>query len=417
MKVLWITNTLFPAVCDKLKIPTPVVGGWMYSSAEHLLQEDENIELGVATLYSGKELKSFFIDGIKYYLIPEPSKRHVYDKKMETHWKKVKEEFSPEAVHIYGSEYPHGLAYVNACGNANVVVYIQGMVSVYERYFLGSIEEKTLRKNITLRDRIKNDSLFQQKKNMQKRAGYERELIEKTNHVIGRTGWDKTHAWAINSDAEYHYCDDTLRSVFYRHDWSYEKCEKHSIFMSQGHYPIKGLHQMIKALPLILREYPDAKVYVAGNDFFSAKKKWKLNGFARYIRVLIKKYNLEDKIIFTGILSDVQMSERYLKSNVVVNPSSIENSPNTVGEAHMLGVPAVASYVGGVSDLITHEVTGMVYRFEEYEMLARSVVKLFGDPELAKSISRNAKKIAAKKYLPKKNAEALYSIYRNICRK
>ena len=416
MKVLWITNTLFPAVCERLHIPTPVVGGWMYSSAEHLLHVNDDIKLGVATLYPGKEFKSVSIEGIQYFLIPEPSKRHLYDEGMERHWKQVKKEFSPEVVHVYGSEYPHGLAYVNACGGTNVVVYIQGMVSVYERYYFGSIGEKVLRQNITLRDRIKNDSLFQQKKNMQKRAGFERELIQKVNHVIGRTGWDKAHAWAINPEANYHHCDDTLRSVFYQHDWSIENCEKHSIFLSQGHYPIKGLHQMIKALPLILRKYPNAKVYVAGNDFFSAKKKWKLNGYGKYIRSLIKNYNLADKVIFTGILSDIEMCKQYLKSHILVNPSSIENSPNAVGEAHTLGVPTIASYVGGVSDLITHEVTGMVYRFEEYEMLAKAVVKLFDDDALAKLISANAKKIAAKKYAPQKNANELYSIYREVCK-
>lgn len=417
MKILWITNTLFPAACEKLEIPTPVVGGWMYSSAEHLLNENEEIELGVASLYHGKELQSFLIDGITYYLIPEPSKRHVYETKLEGYWKSVKKEFSPEVVHIYGSEYPHGLAYVKACGNENVVLYIQGMVSVYERYYLGSIEEKVLRRNITLRDRVKNDSLFQQKKNMQKRAKYEEELIEKVNHVIGRTGWDKAHAWAINPQASYHHCDDTLRSVFYQNQWNYENCEKHSIFLSQGHYPIKGLHQMLKALPLILRDFPDAKVYVAGNDFFSAKKKWKLNGYGKYIRGLIKKYDLKEKVIFTGILSDREMCDRYLKCNVLVNPSSIENSPNAVGEAQMLGVPAVASYVGGVANLITNEVTGMVYRFEEYEMLAKAVVKLFSRVDLAKSISKNEKEFAVKKYSQKKNAETLYSIYRKVCKK
>ena len=417
MKVLWITNTLFPAACEKLNMPTPVVGGWMYSSAEHLLRMNNNIELGVAALYNGKELKSFSTGGIKYYLIPEPPKRHLYDKKLEDYWKQVKEEFSPEVVHLYGSEYPHGLAYVNACGNANVVVYIQGMVSVYERYYFGAIEEKVLRKNITLRDRIRNDSLFQQRKNMQKRANLERELIQKVNYIIGRTGWDKSHSWAINPKAEYHYCGDTLRSVFYQHEWSFEHCEKHSIFLSQGHYPIKGLHQMIKALPLILREFPDTTVYVAGNDFFSGVKKWKLNGFGKYISRLIGKYNLAKNIVFTGILSDKEMSSRYLKSNVFVCPSSIENSPNSVGEAQLLGVPCVASNVGGTSDLVTHGETGLLYRFEEVEMLAHSVVRIFKDTEFADRLSKNEKEIALPRYSQEGNAKTLYSIYDHICKR
>lgn len=66
--------------------------------------------------------------------------------------------------------------------------------------------------------------------------------------------------------------------AFMKKKWDYKQCHKYTIFLSQGQYPIKGLHQMVKALPLILRDYPDTKVYVAGNDFFSDvpfwRKKW-----------------------------------------------------------------------------------------------------------------------------------------------
>jgi glycosyltransferase involved in cell wall biosynthesis len=251
---------------------------------------------------------------------------------------------------------------------------------------------------------------------MQVRARYEEWLLKKVNHIIGRTGWDKSHIWAINPNATYHHNDDTLRAEFYKHSWSVDTCEKHSLFLSQGHYPIKGLHQMIKAIPLILRKYPDLKVYVAGNNFFSGAKKWKISGYGKYILSLIEKYNVKNQIIFTGILSEVEMCKRYLSSNVVVCPSSIENSPNSIGEAHMLGVPTIASYVGGITNLIEDNKTGLLYRFEEYEMLARAVIRIFDNEEFAVSLSQAAKIPAAKKYSPKKNADDIYSIYQQVCK-
>ncbi|MGC9375869.1 MAG: hypothetical protein ACP5DQ_12625, partial [Bacteroidales bacterium] len=116
MKILWITNTIFPVPSKEIGLPEPLVGGWMYSSAKYLLDHFDNIKLGVASLYWGKKLKTFKTDRIIYYLIPRSTAAHLYDKNLENYWQIVEKEFSPDVVHIHGTEYPHGLAYVNACG-------------------------------------------------------------------------------------------------------------------------------------------------------------------------------------------------------------------------------------------------------------------------------------------------------------
>ncbi|QVY66626.1 glycosyltransferase family 4 protein [Polaribacter sp. Q13] len=408
MKVLWITNTLFPDVCKELGISSPVVGGWMYAGAKSMLEENKKIKLSVATLYNGSDLKILNRGNITYFLLP--------NKELEKYWRLVKENFLPDIIHIHGTEYPHGLAYVKECGNDGVVVSIQGLVSIYERYYFGGIAEKILRKMITLRDRIRFDSIFTQQKNMRLRGLKEKLLIKSVNHIIGRTQWDRTHAWALNPKISYHFCNETLRESFYGQNWALTTCQKHSIFLSQAHYPIKGLQQMIIALPLILNHYPDTKVYVAGNNFIT-NKTWRLNGFAKYITTLIKENDLTDHIIFTGLLSEAEMCKRYLKSNVFVCPSSIENSPNSVGEAQLLGVPCVASYVGGTPDMITHGESGLLYRFEEVEMLAKSVCDIFSDDEFTSKLSVNGKKAAVLRHNGKHNAQRLNAIYQTVCKK
>lgn len=417
MKVLWITNTIFPAACLELGLPAPYAGGWMYSGAEQLLNAFKNIELGVATLYEGKSLKIIKSKGITYFLLPGSKPKHLYDLKLESFWKEIKYQFKPDVVHIHGSEYPHGLAYVNACGNEKVVMSVQGLVGIYERYYYGGIPVRELRRNITLRDIIRNDTIFGQRTKMQRRAKFERELIKKVDHIIGRTSWDKTHIWAINPTAKYHFCNETLRAEFYQHIWEYGKCEKNTVFLSQAHYPIKGLHQLIEALPLILRDYPDTKVYVAGNNFFPDSKGLIISGFGKFIRSRMRKYNLENKIIFTGVLSEIDMCKQYLKSNVFVCPSSIENSPNSVGEAQLLGVPTIASYVGGVSDMVMNEKTGLLYRFEEVEMLANAINFVFSDNILANTLSRNGRIAAICRHNREEITQNLNSIYNSICKK
>ena len=54
-----------------------------------------------------------------------------------------------------------------------------------------------------------------------------------------------------------------------------------------------------------------------------------------------------------------------------------------MGEAQLLGVPVIASYVGGVPDMVTHGETGLLYRFEEVEMLAEGIRNLFMNMALA----------------------------------
>jgi glycosyltransferase involved in cell wall biosynthesis len=413
MKVLWITNTLFPDVCRELGLSEPVTGGWMHSGAKALLNENKTMKLAVATLYSGKTIKTLSLNGINYFLLPRKKLNSKYNLKLEIYWKFVQQQFQPDIVHVHGTELPHGLAYVRACGNKNVVVSIQGLISVYEKYYYGGISKVSLLKKITIRDMVRFDTIFMQHSNMYNRGLLEKKTIQSVDHIIGRTSWDKTHIWALNPATNYHFCNETLRNEFYQHKWELNKCEKHSIFLSQANYPIKGLQQMIGALPLIVRHYPDVKVYVAGNNFVT-NRGWRLNGYGKYINSLININGLGQKIIFTGNLSEKDMCQRYLNSHVFVCPSSIENSSNSIGEAQSLGVPCIASYVGGVSDLIIHNKTGMLYRFEEIEMLANEICEIFSNDILTLELSKNEREVALLRHDSQLNAKQQSRIYDEI---
>ena len=56
-----------------------------------------------------------------------------------------------------------------------------------------------------------------------------------------------------------------------------ERAKSIRFFLSQSHYPLKGLHMVAEALPLVLRHYPDARVHVAGPDILSVPA-WRRNG-------------------------------------------------------------------------------------------------------------------------------------------
>jgi glycosyltransferase involved in cell wall biosynthesis len=414
MKVLWLSNVLFPDVCKELNIIPPSVGGWMHSGATLLIDLNPGIKLAVACLYSGDKLKYIDNYAISYFLIPDSWDIHSYNSKIEKYFEEIKLNFKPDIIHIHGTEYPHSLACLKACGSNNVVISIQGLVSIYSKYYFGGILEKEVRKNRSIRDFIRNDSLLQQQNRMKQRGTYEIELIKSVKHIIGRTSWDSTNTWAINSDATYHFCDETLRPSFYKKRWDIKNCQKYSIFLSQGHYPIKGIQQIIQALPIILKNFPETKVYVAGNDFMNVPW-YKKNGFAIYLeKLMINTQVSKDKLIFLGTLNENQMAKQYASSHVFLCPSAIENSPNSVGEAQLLGTPCVASYVGGTMDMIKDVETGLLYRFEEISLLAKQICQIFENDDLANYLSENAHEVALIRHDKIKNASQLNSIYKKI---
>lgn len=240
-------------------------------------------------------------------------------------------------------------------GTIYTVISIQGLVSIYEKHIYANLPFNTIY-GFTLRNLLRRDSVYLHKKTFELRGENEVEPLENTNHIIGRTTWDKACSNQINPKANYHFCNETLREEFYKHQWSINDCEKHSIFLSQGQYPIKGLHYMLEAMPIILKKFPGAKVYISGKDITKSdciKDKLLLTYYGKYIRKMISSLGLEEKVVFTGPLDEQKMCQRYLKSNVFVCPSSIENSPNSLGEAMVLGVPCVASDVSGVSECLS----------------------------------------------------------------
>ena len=78
-----------------------------------------------------------------------------------------------------------------------------------------------------------------------------------------------------------------------------------------------------------------------------------------------------------GKLSEEEMKQQFLKSNVFVCASVLENSPNTVGEAMLLGVPVVASRAGGIPDMITDGSEGLLFETGNPADLASAVDKVF----------------------------------------
>ena len=401
-----------PDIAQAIGMPSPVFGGWMSSLASSIVKEGY-IKLGIATIYKGKELIHKEINNVDYYLLPSKYHNKKYEKRLEYYWKLIEENFNPSIVHLHGSEYYHSLSFIRSKPQAKIVLSIQGLVSECANYYMGGLTIKELLKSLSIKELLLRTSLFDNYNRMKKRGKSEIEIIRSVKHVIGRTRWDYYHVKVINPNIKYHFCNETLRPTFYKNKWNYKRCTPHRIFLSQAGYPLKGLHQVIKAIPLVLAKYPDTELYIAGNNILKAnslREYIKTSEYSRYLRKLIKRYKLNEKIHFTGVLDEKDMCEAYLQSNIFISPSSIENSSNSLCEAQLLGMPCIASYVGGTADIMRGQ-EEWLYRFEDYELLSELICKAF---KITEPIDSNQ---AMERHDAKLNYNAIISIYKSILEK
>lgn len=418
MKILWLTNIPLPEACQLMNETPSPFGGWLINASKNLSTQ-ENIELSIAfPKVNSNVVQQLNGKKINFFTFPAVQVKDMKSIHQSNIFKSILAEVKPDIVHIFGTEFPHSLAMVNICKKQGIktVINIQGLVSVIAKHYTVNLPIK-VQKRFTLKDFLKQDNILQQQKKLERKGILEVEAIKKVDHIIGRTTWDRACTYHINPNANYYFCNETLREEFYKHQWTIEKCEKYTIFVSQAAYPIKGLHNMLEALPLILKKYPDTKLYIAGSDITASntiKDKVKKTSYGKYITELIERYRLRNHVFFTGILNEKQMCERYINSHVFVSPSLIENSPNSLGEAMILGVPSVASDVGGVPDMLRHKEEGFVFQSDAPYMLAYYVSEIFGNKDLALQFSKNSRIRGLQTHNKEVNNNRLIEIYKRI---
>jgi glycosyltransferase involved in cell wall biosynthesis len=298
---------------------------------------------------------------------------------------------------------------------SHMVASIQGLCRFLAEHYTDGIPVKSCRKS-TFRDLIRKDNILQQQEKFRLRGELETKALEKLQHAIGRTDWDHECVKSINPDITYHFCNETLRENFYEDSWQYHSCTRYRIFASACNYPIKGFHYLLEAFARVVKTYPDATLAVTGSSFLAKDLKGKLrqSSYETYLASLAKKYRLEDKLVFLGHLSAEKMKQAYLNANVFVLPSTLENSPNSLGEAMLLGVPSVAANVGGVRNLMKDGSEGRIYEAGQVDTLAKHILELFALEERAAVIGCAARNHALATHDPEKNLRDLMNIYEEI---
>lgn len=414
MKVLWLCN-MMPGEVKKTITGNVKAGGLWVDHVLEDLRRQEKLEMQIFCPGNGARGQ---LDDRCGYVTFRTGKPYRYLPELEAFFRQELKKSSPDVVHIWGTEYGHTLAMVNACQQEGLLdhmaVSIQGLCGVYAGHYAEGLPER-VRRGWTIRDFLRWDNVEKQRKKFSLRGNLEEEALKKARNVIGRTDWDRACARKINPQARYHFCNETLREEFYQGSWDYGACQKHRIFASSCVYPVKGFHYLLEAMGEVVKHYPDATLAVPGISCMAGSPLRK-SSYQKYLAGLIKQYGLENKVEFLGGLTARGMKENYLRANVFAMPSTIENSPNSLGEAMLLGVPCVASHVGGTAELIRHGEEGFVYQSTAPYMLAHYVMEVFAMEDEAAKLGKSARIHAQQTHDAGKNLTRLLDIYETIRR-
>lgn len=411
MKILWITNTPLEILGENINGKRSN-GLWMSALLHDFIQANEH-RLVVATSVAVQDTIRLEENGVVYYGIPNqvPLLYDENEKNNSFAWKKMIDREQPDLIQIWGTEFTHGLCALRIAGDIPSVIYMQGYLQSIARHYLAGMTNSELNASVTFRDFIKRDSIFKQQKKYLASVKKEKEMLERSGRIICENDWCENSVKALNPDIEVFRCPLSINTIFSEKKWNIDRAEPHSIICTASGYPLKGLHMLLRAVALLKNRYSDIKLYIPGPKMVADKSiQWKLRkrGYTKYIEKLIKELGIEENIVWLGMVSQEQLAEQYAKTRVFVLSSSIENHASSLKEAMMVGTPSVATFVGGVPEYVRHEENGFLYRFEEYEIMAGYIKKLFDEDSTAVKISENGRKDMY--YLHSGN-----NVYKTIC--
>ena len=417
MRVLWTVNLIPAEMARELGLRSEVLGGWVESMAAQLRKED-TIELAIACKTDRTDLHFCkIIDRVTYYSLSYTPKTQ--SNALRDECRRIVGEFCPDVIHVEGTEFLHAKAMLEVGKQFGipVVASMQGILNGQYAYQCGQLPIDDMMFSRSLTNIFAAWILHLRKTRWYRpRMKPERELIRSADYILGRTTWDRAHTYAINPHAQYFSCSRVLRAPFYETKWSVDNMERHSIYVGNGYYALKGLHFVLQAVAELRREYPDIKLYVAGYQPYrdGDRRSFLKKGYAAYLKKLVEDLKLEDCVIFTGPLNAEQVANRLATVNVYVLASAVENSPNTLGEAMLVGTPCVAAYVGGVPDMVTDGKDALIFRNDDPALMAWKIKQVFDSDELCQRLSENGQNRASVTHDPERNAQALLEAYRSI---
>lgn len=389
-------------------------GGWM-GALLNLLKNIPELEIGVVTACHQFPESQFRDDGVDYFIINQKSNRFrrslfpvdnksIYVKKCVN----IVNKYKPDVIHVHGTERFYAKMLHQNLVQCPVVISIQGIMSSYSEWYrwFGKLSILNILK-ITWRDSLKFSGLLWDLRVAKQQAKRERHFFQNGKYFFGRTDWDKNYLNYYNKKARYFKISRVLRNPFWNHQWSLKDCKRHRIIFTNTRHPRKGTEILLDAVENLKPVYPDVELILVGS--------LGSGGYGKYIKRRIDK--LDGTVISRGQLDANEIAKELCNAHVFVSASYIDNSPNSIAEAQLVGIPVISSYTGGTPSMVQEGKTGLLFPTDDVPLLMSKIQTLFENDLLAKTLGENASKLAHNRHNPKNIVKAQLAAYKNIVNK
>lgn len=399
MKVLWVSNSAIgPAATVLNRAYSGSSGGWIKTVYEEIQNQKYEMYF-LCTDNIAKKGQYIHKSGEIGQLYCVPTLKISYGVRPPKSWsaliQKVINEIKPDLIHIWGTETVLSNEVAKLSGDIPKVVFIQGLLGVHQRYLGGrfsDIQNKKYAKNISVFEKLKTNL---RAKFFRKQVAIEQDTILRAKNVIIDSSFSSAYCQSISDKIDEFYYLMKPNQLFFARAWNFENVERNSIFTIYAGNPEKGLPQLLKALEIVKRNFPQIKLYVPGpfnKDECGRLIHSKKGDFESALDAMVVDLQLENNVVFLGKLTPEQMADRLSQSHIFVSPSCMEVHSMGLREALTVGAPSISSYCGSIPEFIQHRENGYLYRYEEYEQLAYYIQHLLMNRDNCLKVSANAKK-------------------------
>jgi glycosyltransferase involved in cell wall biosynthesis len=419
MKVLWFSNTT--ALGDDYINKSSTLkgtGGWMYALNVEMQNE---VELFLAFHYPHK-IKNFKYQKTNYYpiytgnMIVENLKKRflgkVYDQDFLESYLNIVDRIKPDIIHIHGTE--NSFLCILDKVNIPIVISIQGNLSVIHHKYRAGFSDALINKrneDTTIKSILFGKmSFLKSYKRMKRMAKVEFKHLKFAQNIIGRTGWDKRVTRVLAPNSTYYEVNELLRSDFYCNEWdNLYNSGKILVFTTNGNSYYKGFETLCHAL------------YLLNN--LGLEVEWKVAGIAEnsLINKITKKQLKENYpkfgLTLLGSVEQNELIKNMQEAHLYVMPSHIENSPNNLCEAMILGMPSIATYAGGTGTILKDRENGILIQDGDPWVMAGAIIELINDSKVALKYAKNAREKALKRHDKATIVSELIETYSKIIKK
>jgi glycosyltransferase involved in cell wall biosynthesis len=144
-----------------------------------------------------------------------------------------------------------------------------------------------------------------------------------------------------------------------------------TVVITRNLEPIYGLDTAIRAFAVVRETCPDVVLKIAGSGPQHAE-----------LEALVERLGLSETVLFLGRLERAEIVTLYHSAHAMLNPSRVDNMPNSVLEALACGLPVVSTNVGGVPYIVRNGLTALLVEPGDERQMADAIVELRSDSQL-----------------------------------